>query len=58
MLKLTKDTGTRPEIVGIEGLFTFCNLDHPPRDDEPIPLEAHMHVVLFDPREVKNCSHR
>ena len=58
MLKLTKDTGTRPEIVGIERLFTFCDLDYPPRDDEPIPLKAHMHVVLFDPRKVKDSCHR
>ena len=58
MFKLPQDTGTRPEIVAIEGLLTLRNLNYPPRDDEPIPLEADVHVILLDPREVENRCHR
>ena len=53
MLKLTKDTGARPEIVGIKGFFTFGDLDRSPRDDEPVPLEAYVHVVLLHPWEIE-----
>jgi hypothetical protein len=58
MLKLTKDTGARPEIVDIERFFTFGDLDRTPRDDEPIPLEADMHIVLFDSWQVKDGRYR
>ena len=30
VFKLTKDTGARPEIVGIKGFFTFGDLDRSP----------------------------
>lgn len=57
MLKLTKDTGTRPEVVSIEGLLALCDLDYPPRDDEPIALEADVHVVLLHSRQVEDCRY-
>ena len=57
MLELTKDTGTGPEIVSIEGFLAFGDLDRSPRDDEPVTLEANMHVVLFDPWQVKDGRH-
>jgi len=54
VLKLTKDTGAGSEIISIERLLTLGNLDRSPRDDEPVPLEADMHVVLLDPWQVKD----
>ena len=58
MLELTEDPGARPEIVRIEGFLMLRNLDRSPRDNEPIALEADMHVVLFDPWQVKDGRYR
>jgi len=54
VFELTKDTGTGPEIVSIEGFLAFGDLDRSPRDDKPVALEADMHVVFFYPWQVKD----
>ena len=58
MLKLTKDAGAGPGILSIEGLLAFSDLDCTPRYDEPVPLEADMHIVLLDSRQVKDGRYR
>ena len=57
MFKLTEDPGTRPEIVSVDGLFTLRDLYYPPRDDESVPLEADMHIVLLDSWQVEDGRH-
>lgn len=54
MFKFAEDPGPRPEILSIEGFFTFGDLDRAPGNDKPIPLEAYVHVVLLDAWEVKD----
>jgi hypothetical protein len=58
VLKLAEDPGARPEIFRIEGFLMLRNLDRSPRDDEPIALKAHMHVVLFYAWQVKDGRYR
>jgi hypothetical protein len=57
VFKFPQDTGTGSDIVSIKGFLAFGDLDRPPRDDEPVALKANMHVVLFDPWQVKNGRH-
>lgn len=58
MLKLTQDAGAGPRIVSIEGFLTLGDLDCTPRDDEPVSLEADVHVVLPHPWQVKDGRYR